>query len=850
MKARVARATGRTAPAPAAPRGIPGSGSLGSPGSSLDAVAPSKLVDIGSVAAPTFSPRGDALTQYALSPVWSDGFEDGTAADWYTPLGANLWYTWSGFAATGTWSAHPSNYYPYHAGENSVMFYGGGLNLQYANAARLEFDIWLDSKFGEGLLTPLVQQGSLETGDFWPIFTYYYESSFTGTTNGAWEHVVVDLAHFRDSYGDLYNFAGQNNVYIGFKWSTTAATEVHDGLWIDNVKVVKGSVATPVVTNISPTSASAGTNSQVTISGSQFGTAKGQVFFTYKEGSGGSEYIEAPVASWTATQIKAVVPTAIIDNYAASAGSGPVYVVSAEGGESAGTPFSVPFGYGGVKWPNPTVNYRINPSPYLGALSTNAVKAAANLWSNAGSNFRFNYLGSCTSGEPNQNGYNDVSWCQLDPGVIGIAGYTFDSGTGIIQECDTGFNTDYEWGVYGEADKMDVQTIATHELGHWLNLRDLYCDNDTSKIMYGYGDLGVVKPALTSGDRAGILWIYPKSAGLPAPTGLVVSPLTLTRTSMYWTKVPGATAYAVERSTSSASGFVKVGQPTANCYADTGLSSGATYYYRVRALGGSSPSSPSAVKSVKMLVNETAVVQQDYTGIAYTGTWATASSSSLSGGTAKRSTTSGSKVTIPFRGSKIELVGTKGPSYGKVNISIDGVTVATGLNLYAGSTSTKQTLFTRSGLSDSAHKMVVTLATSGKSVDIDAFRVTGVAPAILKDATSGFSGTWSNFNGSSYYGGYSKGGSSATAYVTFTFRGTGITWIGARSVGRGKAKVYIDGALMGTVDQFAGMTVYQAMVWRKTGMTLGTHTIKIMPTATHNPASSSNNIDVDAFAVR
>ncbi len=35
---------------------------------------------------------------------------------------------------------------------------------------------------------------------------------------------------------------------------------------------------------------------------------------------------------------------------------------------------------------------------------------------------------------------------------------------------------------------MDVQSIAMHEVGHWLVLNDLYGPGDTTKVMYGFGD--------------------------------------------------------------------------------------------------------------------------------------------------------------------------------------------------------------------------------------------------------------------------------------------------------------------------------------------------------------------------
>ena len=63
-------------------------------------------------------------------------------------------------------------------------------------------------------------------------------------------------------------------------------------------------------------------------------------------------------------------------------------------------------------------------------------------------------------------------------------------------------------------DAMDVHTVALHEMGHWLNLRDLYGNvsgypTDIDKIMYGYGGYGTQKRNLTLYDSLGMRYIYP-----------------------------------------------------------------------------------------------------------------------------------------------------------------------------------------------------------------------------------------------------------------------------------------------------------------------------------------------------
>ena len=97
-----------------------------------------------------------------------------------------------------------------------------------------------------------------------------------------------------------------------------------------------------------------------------------------------------------------------------------------------------------------------------------------------------------------------------DSNVIGRASYWYNRATKEIVECDIMFNTDFQWGD-GKANPavMDLQNIATHELGHFFNLADIY---DTSKIdltMYGYSWLGdTQKRDLATGDTLGIQKVF------------------------------------------------------------------------------------------------------------------------------------------------------------------------------------------------------------------------------------------------------------------------------------------------------------------------------------------------------
>jgi len=269
----------------------------------------------------------------------------------------------------------------------------------------------------------------------------------------------------------------------------------------------------PQILSISPSIASAGTDSVVTIDGSNFGTTQGagKVEFFYKSEQ---PKIEAPIVSWSDTQIRCKVPVATVNGYHASSSSGPVTVTADAAGMSSGYTFKVTFGYGDIKWPetHPYISYEINENTPNCVGEGAAVIAAANEWSNRGARFTFVYGGPTNATDYSYNGHNEIMWSSVGEGAISVAVFWF-SGSDLL-ECDIVFDDSHIWCTDGSAGKYDIQNVGIHELGHWLNFRDLYGDigdgeYDTAKTMYGYVAAGETKKrTLHLDDIAGIGWIY------------------------------------------------------------------------------------------------------------------------------------------------------------------------------------------------------------------------------------------------------------------------------------------------------------------------------------------------------
>jgi len=182
----------------------------------------------------------------------------------------------------------------------------------------------------------------------------------------------------------------------------------------------------------------------------------------------------------------------------------------------------------GVEWKNTPVTYVIdpdNPDGLTEQFIVDAIFASAEEWD------------ANTETELFDETYaidHDSSWDDESPdgnnellfgdypqeGVIAVTiiwGYF--SGPPPLREIiefDIMFDTDYTWGYAGETSEtelgemiMDLQNIATHELGHGAGLADLYDSSASDETMYGYSEYGETKKrTLYKGDIAGIQELY------------------------------------------------------------------------------------------------------------------------------------------------------------------------------------------------------------------------------------------------------------------------------------------------------------------------------------------------------
>jgi hypothetical protein len=150
------------------------------------------------------------------------------------------------------------------------------------------------------------------------------------------------------------------------------------------------------------------------------------------------------------------------------------------------------------------------------------------------------------------------------------------------------------------------------------------------------------------------------------------------------------------------------------------LASGHAYRFRVRPIDAAGNVGLWTYGSTFRLTG----VSQSSSAVRYAGTWATSTSTTWWGGTARSSSKAGSTASYTFTGRSIAWVGLKGLGRGKANVYVNGVLKAT-VDLYSATTQ-KQRIVWSANYATSATRTITikVLGTSGRPrVDVDGFMV-------------------------------------------------------------------------------------------------------------------------------
>ena len=268
-------------------------------------------------------------------------------------------------------------------------------------------------------------------------------------------------------------------------------------------------------------------------------------------------------------------------------------------------------------------------------------------------------------------------------------------------------------------------------------------------------------------------------------------------------------------------------------------------------------------------------VEETDPSVSYTVGWTQGDTSGTwSGGTAAVSTAPGAQATISFTGTSVSWIGGRTPQTGIARAFLDGVFVAE-VDTYSKTTEVRVPMFAATGLADASHTFTIEVtgrqnaSATGALVVVDAFDVPAATISRLQetDPSVSFTADWVQDNpvvtfvpgvttgwtqGVSLRGwsaGAARLSTTPGAQATFTFTGTGISWIGARGTQSGIARVSLDGVLVAVVDLYSSTEQIQAEVFAATGLADTSHTLTIEGTGQQNAASQNALIVVDAFEV-
>ena len=109
-----------------------------------------------------------------------------------------------------------------------------------------------------------------------------------------------------------------------------------------------------------------------------------------------------------------------------------------------------------------------------------------------------------------------------------------------------------------------------------------------------------------------------------------------------------------------------------------------------------------------------------------------------------------------------------------------------------------------------------------------------------------YGGRWFTAYYPDYLGGKVRSTNARGASASLRFRGAAVSWIGPVGPTRGKARVYIDGKLVKTVNTYSPRFRPTRVLFQQSWSTNGTHRIKVVSSGT----SGHPTVAIDAFAVK
>ncbi|TMQ28485.1 MAG: hypothetical protein E6K82_00135 [Candidatus Rokuibacteriota bacterium] len=300
-------------------------------------------------------------------------------------------------------------------------------------------------------------------------------------------------------------------------------------------------------------------------------------------------------------------------------------------------------------------------------------------------------------------------------------------------------------------------------------------------------------------------------------------------------------------------------------YSATGLAPGVPHTFTVESTGRKNDSSVDYAVVVDAFdvspasTPDTVGTRFEETALAYSGPWTQGDTSkpAWSGGTAAVAAAAGAQATFTFSGTEVRWFGLRGPTNGIARVYLDGAFHAT-VDTYFPS-DVQGMVFAATNLLPAQHTLTVQVtgtsnaAATGTRIVVDALDVRARFEEVHPSVT--YTPDWSHDNAAKAWSGTSTNFGTGLAALTrsgtatFTFSGTGVSWIGFRAPSTGIAHVTLDGVSQPDVDTYAPAEQVRAVLFTASGLADTTHTLTITASGQRNPSSIDSLVFVDAFDV-
>jgi hypothetical protein len=256
-------------------------------------------------------------------------------------------------------------------------------------------------------------------------------------------------------------------------------------------------------------------------------------------------------------------------------------------------------------------------------------------------------------------------------------------------------------------------------------------------------------------------------------------------------------------------------------------------------------------------------IEQNDPAIVYSGNWYTNDGAFNTGGHAVLTNTRGARASITFNGTGISWIGVADAYAGLATVYLDGTMQV--INTYNPISQYQKVLFRANGLAPGVHTFSIEIThergpgTDGSWVWIDAFDIQGTPIAGGVTAGRGriehnnpamkYEGHWYANNNPGLSGGAAALATDPNARATLSFDGSGVAWVTYQDQWSGVARVYVDGQLKTTIDNYASSSRMGVAAYSISGLGAGSHTITIEATGSHNSSSQGSWVWIDAFDV-